>query len=625
MSDNVVNYWSGFRSQSGEQMDAVADPVTNTLDIFVPSEDVGEMTLVHAFVSREEFMHGEWDIGLLVQLAQLRLAAIQSLLRAIEEPGRRDEHIARFKRVNETAVDIQNQLRPFQEAVDKLQILSVTRGDDEFQNSIVEAFRQAHEDSEYDIEDELNKRIKDQYEIATGESHANPEDESLYVNPLYYYALDEVASRYGEEGSESGGVSTGRSIAESVARATLDVVHPIAPLTSSDQAGFKPLGMDNLTVEQTTLADLESKFEISDEAYEQYLLAHESEITDSVVRQKLGLGEDPDPSEIERTLVDNLFVNCLQALELIEQKHDVTELDADELRRLLVEELHDVDIGDPKIETVLDNVNPLLSLPRDAAESKPDQDFVDVESDPLPKVLIEAFEQHGAFGAVRFRRSVGDLRRQLNWNVIEEPVPNHPTVPDGIDTYQGMWEHYYFGKALADDLIAQQRPYIVSRISEHFGGDKEVALEELESIFSGPRTSKFNQIPGGTGAEDGRTGFAMSGSSVLDDAVETVIDSSRDKKHEQEPEDDEESEDDDSEGFDEWTLLDLITAARRAGIDLSPPDDVSHPPTELSVECPFCEFSYDLCGDDRCVTEDRRRRYESTRPELIWSLLIATR
>jgi hypothetical protein len=609
MSDNVVNYWSGFRSQSGEQTDAVADPVTNTLDIFVPSEDIGEMTLVHAFVSREEFMHGEWDIGLLVQLAQLRLAAIQSLLRAIEEPERRDEHIARFKRVNGTAVDIQNQLRPFQEAVDKLQILSVTRGDDEFQNSIVEAFRQAHEDSEYDIEDELNKRITDQYEIATGKSHANPEDEPLYVNPLYYYALDEVASRYGEEGSESGGVSTGRSIAESVARATLDVVHPIAPLTSSDQAGFKPLGMDNLTVEQTTLADLESKFEISDEAYERYLLAHESEITDPVVRRKLGLGENPDPSELERTLVENLFVNCLQALELIEQKHDVTELDADELRRLLVEELHDVDIGDPKTETVLDNVNPLLSLPRDAAESKPDQDFVDVESDPLPKVLIEAFEQHGAFGAVRFRRSVGDLRRQLNWNVIEEPVPDHPTVPDGIDTYQGMWEHYYLGKALADDLLVQQRPYIISRITDHFGDD-DVALDELESVFSGPRTpTGLNQSPTETGIKGGRTGFAMSGSS---DVVRTAADELI-----------KESEDDESGGFDEWSLIDLITAARQVGIDLNPPEDVDHPPTELSVECPFCEFSYDLCGDDWCVTEDRRRRYESARPKLVWDLLTA--
>jgi hypothetical protein len=346
---------------------------------------------------------------------------------------------------------------------------------------------------------------------------------------------------------------------------------------------------------------------------------------------------DPDPSEMERSLVDKLFVSCLQALEAVERDHDVTKLDADELRRLLVQELHDVDVDDPETKTVLDNVNPLLALPREAAESKPDQDFVDVESDPLPKVLIEAFEQHGAFAAVRFRRTKGDLSRQLNWNVIEDPLPDHPTVPDSVDTYQGMWEHYYFGKSLVEDLLTQQRPHVVDRVVEHFDGDTETATEELYASFreftaAANPTASSNRTPirrPGFASKSKNIGFTdrlkdkqpdgvnksvtSEGSPPKDDETDESVDETDESDHES----------DDLTVFEEWSLDALILAAERLGIDLEPSEDVARPSTDLSVECPFCEFSHDLCGNDRCVTEARRRRYESARPELVWALLDA--
>jgi hypothetical protein len=103
------------------------------------------------------------------------------------------------------------------------------------------------------------------------------------------------------------------------------------------------------------------------------------------------------------------------------------------------------------------------------------------------------------------------------------------------------------------------------------------------------------------------------GSALKDDEDKELIEDSDEDGTEADP----------STAFDAWSLSGLISAADKLGIDLSPSEEVAHSSTELTVECPFCEISYDLCGDDRCVTEARRRKYESARPELVWNLLNA--
>jgi hypothetical protein len=452
----------------------------------------------------------------------------------------------------------------------------------------------------------LRCRIGEQLEIAEGKKLSGGDDsEGLYVNPLYYFALKEVADRYGGAASDpGGGVSTGRSIAETVAQATLDVVHPIAPLGPTGEVPFDPFDVGPTDLDPVELDELASNFEHDDDAYDR-LLKHSSELDDEVLTE-LGLDGAGDWSP---NLIDKLFITCLEALDTLDTEMDVTDLERDALRRRLVQEIHGVDIGDESVHTVLDSPSPLLDQPRRVDKPSSDQNLIEVESDPLAKILIESFDEHGAFGAVIYPEDGDNIisgvemvwNRQLNWNVIEAQVDDHPVVPEFVDTYQQLWEYYYLGQALVNHLIDQREPYLVSKFREVYETPDQANLV-IEHETSGVGSSALGdtQYPATQAVKSTSPNHEQAASAT--DRGEASL-----------------SSEDGLIKWDlDWTVNRLRAAADAVEMDLGTP--ASNVPYE-DIECPFCEFFEGTCGADGCVTERKRSQYESILPELVGALL----
>lgn len=634
MTEEFAAFQDAFKNETltedgNEHVMARADYTTNTLRVYEAADDPIGMTLIHALVSREEFMHGEWSVGLVNSLSRLKLAGIDALYDALDDPSESQDRLRVLHDAWLAAQSVEAAVEPFQEAVDKLQILSVVYDDAEFPTKIQETFDAVYGD-EYDA-DKIHKRLLSEIEtqtaIARGAAYAE-NDGSLYVNPLYYHALIHATGTDGEDSDASGAsrelnrLSERRSVAETVAQVTLDVPYPIAPL--GPDAPVDSLCVDGLDVDPIDPADLEDEYLVADADIDEYLLAHASDIEDEAVQSALAT----DVDGYADTWLDHVFVRTLKALDALDEEIDdrVHELDADDLRQRLSERVHDVDID--TTETMLDRPTPLLEVPADATTDVPDQDLIGVEKEPLPKVLIEAFEQHGSFGAVVFQPTSEETKRQLNYHAVDvDGVADDPDVPEGVDSYQALWEHYFVGKELLNTLFIRRHEY-EERVREAFrdGFPDKHALRAALEFVDYDSVELSGTAADATAALGPDSGLAnVSKAAIYDDidaGFEDVdLGSDHDATDEKATADDADDGDDvDPEvtrmnrALDEKSLDELRTAADQL-------DEVDPVPLDVdtfeNVECPLCAIIADPCGGDACVTADIRASYDAHLPALL--------
>lgn len=631
MTEEFAAFRDAFKAETltedgEEHVMARADYTTNTLRVNESADDPYGMTLIHALVSREEFMHGEWSVGLVNSLSRLKLASIDALYDILDDPSVRDDRLRALYDAWLAAQTVEAAVEPFQEAVDKLQILSVVYGDMEFPANIRDTFDAVYGD-EHDageVHDRLLAEIETQTAIARGAVHAE-NDGGLYVNPLYYHALSHATGTEGDDAAESDAqreldrLSERRSVAETVAQVTLDVPYPIAPL--GPDVAFDSLRVEGLDVDPVAPADLEDRYRVADGAIDEYLLAHADAITDEDVRAALGT----DADAYEDTWLDHVFVSTLQALDSLDEDVDgrVHELDADDLRARLSERVHGVDVT--TAETMLDRPTPLLDIPASATTDVPDQDLIGVEKEPLPKVLIEAFEQHGSFGAVVFQPSSDETKRQLNYHAVDvDSLGDDPDVPEAVDSYQALWEHYFVGKELLNTLFVRRHEY-ERRVRERFHD----AFADVYDLRGALETVDFDSVDAPDATEDdaaalgpdsGLAGRTLEG--FEDDASDAFDDLDLDSNDDTDADDGdaaaEDADDPRSERMtallDAYSLDELRTVANQLdAVDAVPLDATSFDPTE----CPLCAIIADPCGGDACVTADVRADYDAQFPALL--------
>ncbi len=638
MSDRLAAFQDSFQSvgldkENRKDLWALADYTLNTLRVFEPANKPGKMTIVHALSSREEFMHGDWNVGLIHSVARLRLAAIDALyeILADQDPDRWDELFPVIHDAWIAADRIDEAVKPFQEAVDKLQVLSVINDDDEFLRKIEETFEANYDHSEIDdidIKTELEREIRMQSGIARGREVVDRE--SIYVNPLYYYALREAAKTGNDETSTGEGdqFPTDRAVAETVARVTLDIPFPIAPLNSEDE--FAPLHVDGIDFESVSVKDLNTmydkrlatRYSVSKQDIKDYILVHAEEVESESLRRRIGTTIE----EYEKTWLDDVFVTTIKALENLAEEADVTAMNPEELRRRLGMKVHGVDLSEEA--TMLDYPTHLLEIPAEASSDIPQQDLLSVEGDPLPKVLLEAFEQHGSFGAAVFRPVEGENMRQLNPHAMEvEDLSEYPDVHESIESYQTLWERYFFGKEMMNTLFDRSDQYI-DHLIEQFADSyesierfKQEFEAELHAIHEEPQTHVTDILnleaaaadPSQTSRPTSAQGL-KSTKSELDDRQEV-----QDELAEQFENLDRRSGSDDRTSSNDATadaiqsylsdrlLLELREAARRLDIEVDDIDEQEFDP----LECPLCDVGPTPCGGEECITTTRREQFNT--------------
>ncbi|WP_435064183.1 hypothetical protein [Halobaculum sp. EA56] len=576
----------------------------------MPADDPVQMTIIHAFVSREEFMHGEWDVALVHSCAQLRIAAIELFFELLEADGA-DEgpSILRIQDIWLTAQEIDRVAKPFQEAVDKIQILSVVFGDTPFFTSIEEIFQSEYgqnameryyDGDESDLRVVLERQVDEQLDIATGAKTVDLETRAnLYVNPLYTYALASVAEdsesdpshhQRKRNGLPLDQLSQRRPIAEAVAKVTLDIPNPIAPLgpdATHDDLRVTDIDVDPLSLD-ALIAETEpgGRYYVTEAEYEEYLLSHRPKVRDDDLRAELGSTVD----EYAPNWLDAVFVSTLKALEDL-QTADELPTDPLRLRRKLSKAVHGVDVEDPETSTMVDNPTHLLSIPAEASDEIEDTDYISQDGEPLPKIILEAFEQHGSFGAVVFRPSEGDNQRQMNFHAVAtEDVQSHPDVPDGIETYEELWNRYFVGKEFLNTLWRQYHAYgdYLRDALESAYKDGTVTDRELRAFKTGsvPSDSHDNTEP-----------------SDIQRAVEIA-----DEVLTQEPI---------GQRLESWTPAELWAAATTLDIECSSPAQYDSLPT---FTCPLCELVEPQCGGSECLIETLAERFRTKAPHLLTSL-----
>jgi hypothetical protein len=640
MSDRFNAFLDSFSSWGLDEDDravlqALADYTTNTLRVYVPASNPVEMTIIHAFVSREEFMHGEWDAAIVHSCARLRIAAIELFFDLLRSPTHNPaERLKRIRKIWQIAQTIDHAIEPFQEAVDKIQILSVIAGEEPFFDNIQEKFEsefgpdaveEYYDGQEVELSDVLEERVEEQRAIARGEKTAALDSRSnLYVNPLYTFALATITSEGvdienpdDDADLQFGQLSQHRPIAETVARVTLDIPFPIAPL--GPDAIESELQVNGLTVDSMPLEDLRSqeglaaRYKVSKEDYERYLLTHLSRTENPDLRERLG----PTVEQYDPTWLDAVFVSTLKAIDDLQESGELPS-DRATLRRTLSKEVHGVDISDPNVDTMVDRPTHLQSIPEEASLTDIDNDYISEEGDPLPKIILEAFEQHGSFGAVIFRPTKGENNHEMNFHaVIDDAVADHPDVPDDIASYEELWNHYLFGKEAINTLWEQRSEYRDTLINDYINAydSKEeltAALENVESQFRRrPSTSPtIETVP-----DRGRGSYAKTSRSGGREDTEGVLDWEWGLNQADDHFGDEEAI---RATLASWQTWDLREAARLLDIDHSSIDDINR---MSSFTCPLCDLVGNPCGDDACAFESVAESFHQQSPAFIEELL----
>ncbi|RKD86226.1 hypothetical protein [Halopiger aswanensis] len=552
---------------------AAAHYASNTLLLTVSPDELAEMTVMYALVSREEFMHGEWNEALLNVTAHLKQQAADQLLSTLAGQAGLQAHVRAMVDALQVAAEIDRVTHPFIEAVDRFHIISTIADDDEYYESVRRTFEAVagENDDGIDIDSRLRTEIDQQRALARGETGIDGAESTVqgggdrarteYVNPLYYHALTDIAktdwrasSSIGETRSPSY-TPSGRRIAGAVARAVLDVPYPIAPLGASSTGEL--FDLDRVDLDPVSIADLEDRVAVTDDAYDRHLGRYESTLTTDVT-----------PA---RSWLSDLFVKVTRALERIAAETAVTDLAGHDLRTRLVEAVFDVDLAE--VTTMRSCPTPLLEVPQRAQPTRGSQDLSAVDDDPLAKLLVEAFEDHGAFATVLYHpygdRDRRRTRYQFNYNTLEWELDRERySLPPGVETYRELWRRYFFADALVNELLARRDEY------------REHLVERLGEVVEGP--SEFHAVVTGddrpTGNDDDE--FVL----LEDDALVGAVDSTAGAF-------------DPFETAQEYVTGTLLATLERAGIDHTPIDEFAF----SRVECPLCYIQRGPCGNDGCV------------------------
>lgn len=614
MADQLKPFKRGFNSgdDSEETVRATADWVTNALRMRVPADDTERMTVAAAFISREEFLHGQWVVAVIHSLAHLSLAAndaLESLVTADQDfPDDEAAYVEIIETCEQTQSDLLDPMKPFVEAVDKFQLLSVI--DEEFVTAVRDTYEAAEDEEATEEFDEYFYQMHEaEIEIATGQRL--PDGDEVYVNPLYFHALSEIVvtdwTGDGDElGSGTGGNSAqGRAIAEAVARATLDVPNPIEPLGTNEFDWFDPLRTPDVELDPLSPADLVSddRYPMTRSEFERYLGDY-PKVNDP--------GGDGD-GEFDGALVEDIefeytyedakddwvaraFVNTRRALDDLRDDDSVNlgEIDPKDLRELLVKHVHGVDIETSA--TMLDQPTALLDIPRQIETNVPDEDVMSAEGKPLPKVLMEAFEYHGSFGSVVYNLSEDDIKYQLNWHVRDQTVDpdRYQHVPEGTETYGQLWHHHYLWQGLYEYLWDREeyREQLIEMSVAEFDSIEEAErlVSQVEGRLS-DRGRRFNDFSSSTrAAADSKqvdekpagTGGGFDVGTRDHYELRTLMESK--------------------------PAMFLQEVADEQGLDADP----------NWLDCPFCRIRSTPCGaDGDCANEDLLRTYESRFPDLI--------
>lgn len=605
----------GFNSSSGPDgnIRATADPVTNSLRIRIPADNPDQMTVAAAFISREEFLHGKWNVGIVHTLAHLSLSAGDALKQIVTADSThnlsKDSYIEIIKACYRTESKLLGPMKPFVEAVDKFQLLSVI--DEEFVNAVQETYKAAINKEEAREFDEFFEEVrKNEIEVATGQRPSA--GENVYVNPLYFYALsDIVVSDWGEvtdQSSDTSGKNTaqGRTIAEAVARATLDVPYPIEPLGTERSVELNPLCTPDVELDPINHSRLisDDMYPMSRQEFRQYLGDYPK--SDRPSSEVIGEFGDISVNEIEfneysyedakSDWVARAFVNVRKQLDNLRGRDDVElgEIDTEELRQLLVEGVHDVDVS--TTSTMRDQPTALLDVPQKVETNAPNEDVMSAEGKPLPKVLMEAFEQHGSFGTVIYNLSENNTKYQQNWHTKNYSVDSqhYLHVPAEIENYNQLWHYHYFWRGVTQKLwetYHEYREQLISDLAEEIESKKE-AERLISRTTDRPVESSYpeNPLTPVSPAADNREAEGFVG---IDDHFENF------EKHTL---------------LEEESSLVLVELAK----ELKIPTKVEYDTTE----CPLCNIRSGSCGlNGECANEGAIADFESKLPHLIERLI----
>jgi hypothetical protein len=549
-------------------------------------------------------------VAIIHSLAHLSLASDDALQRIVTGEDDADTTTAYLDVIDacqRAKTDVLGPMKPFVEAVDKFQLLSVI--DEEFVNAVRDTYEAAEgEEATDEFDDYFHSVHEDEIEIATGQEV--PDDDELYVNPLYFHALsDIVVTDWSKDDAEADNEGTqmnttqGRAIAEAVARATLDVPFPIKPIGTDQFEWFDSLTTPAVEVAPISPAELRSEegYPMTESEFNHYLGDYPKSTTEAD-----SPGENVDGSvideidfeysysEAEDDWVARAFVNARKALDDLHEgdEIDLAEIDSADLRQLLVERVHGVDIK--STATMLEQPPALLDIPRKIETNTPDEDVMSAEGKPLPKVLMESFEQHGSFGSVVYNLSETEVKYQLNWHAKHKPVDSerYPHVPDGIDDYSDLWHHYYFWKGLDQyriETIKNYRAALIDDLFEEFETKAEV--ERLLSQVKG-RLSE-------AGSTDGATGHTQvaADNQPQDAQAESDID-------------------DLFEAHDIRALLEAESTSVLANVATERSCETAVPLPD--IDCPLCAIRAEGCGPEgSCAKKSVLEDFESELPSMV--------
>lgn len=607
----------GIDEADREQLWALADYTTNTLRIYVPVDNPVKMTLVHAFVSREEFMHGEWDVAIVHSCARLRLVAIERFYNLLEDDP--EDPTARLREIRHiwlAAQKIDQALEPFQEAVDKIQILSVVSGDEPFYETIQEIFERVFDEdsiekywggNQSELKELLEQKVEEQKDIATGKEEINLNDrEHIYVNPLYTYALYEVATPT-EEISENESLdlehlSLGRDVIDAIARVTLDIPYPIIPRESdisSDELEVEDVDVDSLRpADLEQLAGNTARYNVSDDDLEEYLLTHIDKIQNDSIREQLGTTVD----EYNDTWIDHVFVATLKEFERLQQEGNLPD-DSRILRGELSESVHGIDTSKTDKKTMADKSTPLLEIPSEKSSGIDTAKYIQKEGNPLAKVVVEAFEQHGSFGALVFRPTESMNERQMNFHAVmdtDTDIQSRGLVPEGASSYQQLWNRYFLGKELLNTLFRQYgeyREHLVDAFVATYDSKVDLAAA-LERVDFGTSSEKEAHV---------QTSAGMTAIDYNVKRADNTLDKAKGNRSENKM----------RELLKNWHTWDLLQAADDLDIEFQPIDSCD----ALSrFECPLCDLVTEPCGGEDCVVDSLGQTFNEKSPECLETL-----
>lgn len=615
MDRRFTPFAQGFDSSDGtaERVRARVDPVTNSLRMRVPADERERMAVAAAFISREEFLHGEWVVAAVHTLGHLSLAADDALECLLEEghdtgSSRTRDYANVIDACQRTQAALLEPMKPFVEAVDKFQLLSVI--DEEFVNAVRTTYEAA---ADVEATEAFDESFYDEYEqevqVATGQRV--PEGEDVYVNPLYFHALGEIVTTdWGDRAGETGtnGRAQGRAIAEAVARATLDVPSPVEPLGSTAFDWFEPLATPGVDVDSVSVDELTSdeRYSMSRGEFERYLRDcyrgsgddnQENGATSALVPTG-ELAFEYTYEQARESWVARVFVNVRKALDSFRDRGDIDlgTVNPDELRRLLVERVHGVDTE--TTATMREHPTALLDVPRQVETDVPDDDVMSAEGKPLPKVLLEAFEQHGSFGAVVYNLTADDVKYQLNWHARDQPVDDeaYQHVPAGIEDYSDLWHHYYCWEGIRQQLDHARNEY------------REDLIDRLTGAFETPAECErhLGQVVGRRAELEGRpaTDASVAADNRRIGAEEPLADA--------------------FEAFEERTTeaeIQALLTEWSTGVlrELADELGVSAEPSVEEVECPLCNVRAGGCGKggEDCANEALCRTAATRFPALV--------